>query len=863
MSARLVSMLILAAALVWEAPAFAEIPQALPKGGFALPNGWKITPVGKSIPTEDLILNLSPSPDGKVVVAQHGGFNPHGLVVIDAAKEEAVQRIGLKSSWLGLAWSNDGKRLFVSGGNAAGRTPTVAPIYVFGYADGKLTAMPQAEWRDDTVVAAKTYWSGVAHHPKKDLLYAANRGADPLAGTVAVFDTTSGKIVQRIRVQVSPYDLAFSPDGGRLYVSNWSSRSVSVIDTESGKVIQSIGTGMNPNDLEVSADGRLYVANGNENTVTVIDTKAMRAIETINVGLTSKAPEGATPNGLALDRKNNMLFVANADNNCIAAVSVAKAGQSQVLGFIPAGWYPSALHLTPAMKLYVGNSKGLSAHANPGGPHSPLAAKGPNTQSIKHIQKGSVNIVSVAKLKDDIKPWTRQVYENVPYTDDLLVRAKPSKEPSVIPNEVGVGSPIKHVIYVIKENRTYDQVFGDIAKGNGDSRITIFGENITPNQHALALEWVLFDNLYCDGEVSVDGHSWSNSAYATDFNEKIWPPNYGGHSNRPSAQAMVPASGQLWDLAAKKGLTYRSYGEYAARSSDGTAMEAAPGVGGLLGHVAPKFKLPGMRDTDNVREFIREFDEFEKNYDSTDASKRLPNYIVMSLPEDHTNGTRPGAFTPRAMVANHDHAIGMLVERVTHSKYWPETAIFLIEDDAQDGSDHVDARRTVALAISPYTKRGFVDSTLYTTSSMLRTMELLLGLPPMSQYDAAATPMYASFGTTANLAPYKALAPKIDVMEKNTQTAWGAKESMDRQGADVCVQRDYLEERERGGFGDAVAGAPVLVSEAVSIAPDSNASLKMMLSCQYADHGYPGRRCGGSPRVGDGRTRDLLQAGSE
>jgi YVTN family beta-propeller protein len=763
----------------------AQTPHKLPDGGFALPNGWKITPFGKAIPTGDLTLNLQPSPDGKVVVAQHGGFNPHGLVVIDTASEEAVQRIGLKSAWLGLAWSNDGHRLYVSGGNAnGGRASTIAPIYVFAYQDGRLSEKPLAEWRD-TLPTRQTYWSGLAHHPSKDLLYAANRGNDPLAGHISVFDTTNGRITATIPVGASPYDLVFSPKGDALYVSNWSSRSISVIDTAQNKVVAEIPVGINPNDMESGADGRLYVSNGNENTVTVIDTKERRAIETISVALTPRAPEGSTPNALALDKRSNILFVANADNNCVAVVNVATPGQSHVLGFIPAGWYPSALHLTPSGKLYIGNSKGLESHANPEGPHSPLAPAGPNTQSIKHIQKGTVNIISVTGLRGQIKQWTRQVYDNVPYSDDLLLRAKPAREPSIVPASVTAGSPIKHVIYVIKENRTYDQVFGDVARGNGDSRLAIFGAAVTPNHHALAEQWVLLDNLYCDGEVSVDGHSWSNSAYATDYNEKMWPAQYGGHSQTTLAAAYIPSAGHLWDLAARKGLTYRSYGEYASRSSDGTAMEAAPGVGGLVGHVAPKFKLAGMRDTDNVREFLRELEEYEKNFDSSNPATRLPNVIVMSLPEDHTVGTRPGGYTPRAMVANADYAVGRLVERVTKSKYWPETAIFMIEDDAQDGPDHVDARRTVGLIISPYTKRNFVDSTLYTTSSMLRTIELLLGLPPMTQYDAAAPPMYASFGTAPNLEGYTAVQPRIDVNEKNTALSWGAKQSLEMDLDDV------------------------------------------------------------------------------
>ena len=320
-------------------------------------------------------------------------------------------------------------------------------------------------------------------------------------------------------------------------------------------------------------------------------------------------------------------------------------------------------------------------------------------------------------------------------------------------------------------------MLGDVARGNGDARLTIFGKKVTPNHHALEEQFVLLDNLYCDGEVSVDGHSWSNSAYATDFNEKLWPPDYGRHSKAEESAAYVPSAGHLWDLARRKGLTYRSYGEYAERSSDGRTMQAAKGIDGLWGHVSPEFKAPGKRDPDNVAVFLREFDEYEKNFDSTEAGKRLPNFIVMSLGEDHTNGTRPGSFTPAAMVASNDQAIGQLVDRVSHSRYWAKTAIFIIEDDAQDGPDHVDARRTVGLVASPYARRGIVDSTLYTTSSFVRSIELLLGLPPMSQYDAAAMPLYASFAVEPDLKPYTLLAPEVDLNAKNTAESYGSRAS--------------------------------------------------------------------------------------
>jgi YVTN family beta-propeller protein len=763
--------------------AFAQqLPHATPNG-YELPNGWTLTPQGRSIPTEDMVLNVSVAPDRKAVVALHAGFNPHGLVVVDAKSEEAAQRIPLKSAWLGLAWAPNGKRLYVSGGNANGSTPTRAPIYIFDYQDGRLSAKPSGTL-EETIDTSELYWSGLMHHPSRPLLFAANRGTGAGPSNVVVFDTASGKLLQRIPVEVNPYALVLSDNGQTLYVSNWASDSVSVIDVATLRVIGRIPVGDNPNDMAISKDGRLFVSCSNDNSVVVIDTKTRQVIERISTALTPNSPEGSTPNALALDRDNQMLFVANADNNDVAVVRVNERAKSEVLGFIPVGWYPSALAIH-AGKLYVGNSKGVGSYSDIRGPHSPLPPGPEGNGSVKSLQKGSVEIVDLSQMKSNLRAWTKQVYDNTPYHDDQLVAAKASATASVIPHEVGAGSPIKHILYIIKENRTYDQVLGDLGKGNGDPRLTIFGEKVTPNHHAIARQFVLLDNLFCDGEVSVDGHSWSNSAYATDFNEKLWPVTYGGHSKAGESAAYIPGAGHMWDLAMKKGLTYRSYGEYATRASTGTTMEASPGVGGLLGHVAPKFKLPGMRDTDNAAEFLREFDEFERNYDSPNAAKRLPNFMVMSLPEDHTAGTTPGRNTPIAMVANNDYAVGMIVDRISHSRYWPETAIFIIEDDAQDGADHVDARRTTAYVISPYIKRRTVDSTLYTTSSMLRTMELLLGLPPMSQYDAAAHPMYAAFGDRPDLAPFVHVKPQVDVNEKNTLRAYGARRSMKMDFRDV------------------------------------------------------------------------------
>ncbi|HNZ17881.1 MAG TPA: bifunctional YncE family protein/alkaline phosphatase family protein [Candidatus Hydrogenedentes bacterium] len=753
-----------------------ELPGPSGKG-YILPNRWRITPVGKAIDTNDLLLNIELAPDGKAAVAVHGGYNAHGLVVIDTATGEAAQTINLPTAWVGLAWSPNGANLYVSGGNNKSRDGIRAPIYVFGYQDGRLTEKPVATFTED-IEPGRIFWSGLVHHPAQNLLYAANR----TNSYIVVFDTATGSVINRIPTELNPYELALTPDGATLYVSNWGSDSVSVIDTETGAVLRTIAVGDNPNDLALARDGRLFVCCANDNAVTVIDPERGRPTETIVTSLYPQAPEGSTPNALALDHTQNILYIANADNNNVCVVSVEEPGESTVLGFLPVGWYPSSVAVSAdGETLYVGNGKGVGhSSANPRGPHSPLPAGEGAQGTTKTLMRGAISIIDVPRHRRNLRKLTRQAYANCPYNDELLATARPDTKQTVIPREVGKASKhIKHVIYIIKENRTYDQVLGDLPQGNGDPRITLFGREVTPNQHAIVETFVLLDNLYCDAEVSVDGHQWSNAAYATDFTEKSWPASYGGKSDSPRSPAVIPGAGYLWDQCARKGLTYRSYGEFARRVSDGGIMEPADArLTSLHGHIAPNYLNWGARDYENAAEFIREFDEYEKNYDHPDPAKRLPNYIVMGLPEDHTKGTRPGDPTPRAAVASNDYALGLIVERVSHSKYWPEIAFFVIEDDAQDGADHVDARRTTGYVISPYIKRGTVDSTFYTTCSLLRTMELILGLQPMSQYDAAANAMFACFTDTPDLTPFNHIEPNIDLQEVNTKTAWGAEDSM-------------------------------------------------------------------------------------
>jgi phospholipase C len=371
--------------------------------------------------------------------------------------------------------------------------------------------------------------------------------------------------------------------------------------------------------------------------------------------------------------------------------------------------------------------------------------------------------------------WTADVLKCTPLRSDASV-AETRPEGNPIPDKPGQASPITHCIYIIKENRTYDQVFGDVPGGNGDPKLCLFPERVTPNLHKLAHEFVLLDNFYADAEVSAGGHEWSMGAYASDFVEKTWRLNYGHPKTKfpyPSEgifQIASPASGYLWDRAQAAGVSYRSYGEFVQNPAE-EGHPATTKLKALQGHFDPWFRGFDLNYPDSRRaeRFISELKRFEREGD-------MPRLQIVRLPNDHTHGVTAGARTPTALVADNDAALGQLVEAVTHSRFWMNTAIFVIEDDAQNGPDHVDAHRTEALVVSPYTRHGAVDSTLYSTTSMLRTIELILGLQPMTQFDAAAAPMFNSFQPQADPMPYAALPAKVDLGVKNTAQAWGGEE---------------------------------------------------------------------------------------
>ncbi len=744
------------------------------KDGFLLPNGWMLTPAGKHVTVTDLPLNVIPLADNKHALVATSGYNKHELSVIDLHAPKIVDTQTVRQSWFGLALLPETNTVVWSGGGAG-------MLHRFGLSGQKLTRAgpeePDITKLPKEVVGKMTgFRSGVAVDAKRGLFYSL----DINAGTIEALSLSDWSKVKSAKLGGRPYDVVLARTGPLLYVSDWAGRTVLALNPDDDfRIMNRIAVGEHPNQIAVHpTDNRLFVTCASSNSVCVIDTQRGHVTETIYTALFPKAPEGSTPDAVAVAPDGRTLYVANADNNCVAVIDIAKPSESQVKGFIPTGWYPTSVAVTPDGKhILIGVGKGNQTRANP----IPKDAK-PNKDGrlpfpyIGTTLSGSLSVVPVPDEKQLIT-YTTQVYRNCPYSDKLLTDA-PSKTKTAIPTKVGDPSPLKYVIYIIKENRTYDQVFGALKEGNGDPSLVMFGEEVTPNHHKLAREFVLLDNLYCNGQVSRDGHPWSTMAYHTDYIGRDWHLTYSrrkGVDDDAEGNLSKGPSGYLWDACARAGLSYRSYGEYGGRVSqpDGSfKMEGR--VPGLVGKMCPDYgydpKGHRLRDPDNVEVFLKEYRAFDKH-------GTMPRFIIMSLGEDHTTGTTPGTFTPRACVASNDLALGRLVEAVSKGKYWKETAIFVIEDDAQNGPDHVDAHRTVGLVVSPYTKRKHVDSTQYSTVSMIRTMELILGLPPLSQYDAAARPMFESFTDKADVTPYQHTPARIDLNAKNTAKSYGAERS--------------------------------------------------------------------------------------
>ncbi|MGA7991233.1 MAG: beta-propeller fold lactonase family protein [Thermoanaerobaculia bacterium] len=749
-----------------------SVPGKLPTGETLLPNGRLLTPAGTQTEVAPYPFALALTPDGRRVVVACTGADDQSLHLLDASTGKLLAKQPVKKAWLGLAISPDGRRVYLAG--AGGKNVLVQRLE----GDRFVALEPIPVLANDEPATLDATPSGLAASADGKSLWVARI----LLNDLVRIDVVSRAVASTVPVGQHPYRPVLSPDGALLAVANWGAASVSLVDAARGAVLATVKTADHPSDLAFSPDGRtLFVAQSNRNLIAAVDVAARSVVRQISVALgpdgpgtpsADALPDGSTPNALALSPDGKTLFVANADDDAVAVVNVGgDLAASRTVGFVPSGWYPAALALSQDGKtLWVANAKGAGSWSNAvGGPDPTKKGDGQAWKKTRTIP-GSVSRMRVPSAAA-LAAHTRRAYENRRPAARATASARGS---TIVPAAPGGTSPIKHVVYVIRENRTYDQVLGDLPLGNGDPSLVIFGSDVTPNAHALAGEFVLLDNLYCDAEVSADGHNWSMGAYATDFVEKVWPPNYGGKAfdyvfEGEDATAF-PTSGYLWDAAAKAGLTLRNYGEFVGVGAETkpTKLALSTGMeGALKDNTCPFYPGFDLDILDNTRVdiFLKEFRGFVKKME-------MPRLSILRLGNDHTAGTKAGERTPRAMVAENDVALGRLVEAISRSPFWRETAIFVIEDDAQNGSDHVDAHRTVGFVISPFTRRGgFVDSTMYSTVSMLRTMELILGLPPLSQHDSSATPMVNAFADTPDPTPFVHRETTIPFYEMNPDGA--------------------------------------------------------------------------------------------
>lgn len=734
---------------------FAQWPGKQEKSNqILLPNGWKLSPAGHSVQLGDLPLNMQLSASGKFLAITNNGQSTQSVQLIDPKTEKILDERVLSKSWYGLAFSRDEKHLYASGGNDNW-------ILDFQLKDNKLGASDTIKlgqiWPKGKIGPA-----GIAVNKTNSRLYTVTKEDS----TLYIINPSEKVLLKKVQLPAIAYSCLLSADESKLYISLWGAKGIAVVNLADEKITQVIPVGDHPNELLLNKKGNyLFVANASDNTVSVINTISGKVIETIATTLYATQLTGSTTNGLALSANEKTLYIANADNNCLAVFDVSKPGSSLSQGFIPVGWYPTSVK-TLGSKILVTNGKGNTSLPNPKGPqpvskvdnsdyHMGSTANS-RLQYIAGLFKGTLSFINQPK-PEQLKAYTQQVYANTPFTDKRTELADGEKG-NPVPRRMGEKSPIKHVFYIIKENRTYDQVLSDIPKGNGDSSLCLFGRRITPNQHALAEKYVLLDNFYVDAEVSADGHNWSMAAYATDVVEKTWPTSYGSRGGSTTFEGgrpvTYPKGGFIWDYCQRAGITYRSYGEFGAY--------AKANIKALQGHMCPNSPGFDMDITDQVRA-----DAWEHDFDSLLNAGGVPQFNTLRISNDHTSGQKVGKVSPQAAVADNDLAVGRIVDHLSRSPIWKESVVFILEDDAQNGPDHVDAHRSPAYVIGPYVKRNAAIHTMYSTSGFLRTMELILGLPPMSQYDAAAVPLFECFTSEPDLTPYTAIKPLINLDTRN------------------------------------------------------------------------------------------------
>jgi len=797
-------------------------------GALITPANQIVTPAGTQVELPGMRPQaLALSPDGKILVT--AGLT-HELVAVDPATGIILQRVPLPSgkvlepppltaaildadekaqlSYTGLKFSPDGARIYLANVSgdikifATGHDRKILPLFSI--------ALPPANApeRENEIPA------GLAISADGKKLYVTGN----LSNRLLELDAATGKLLQTWDVGVAPFDVVLA--GHKVYVSNWGGRrldngsltgpagrgtlvrvdarsiasegSVTVIDLrpKTAPIMppHEIVIGPHAGALALSPNGKFLVAaSAGNDLLSVIDTRGDEVVETLTARQTPGDPFGAQPDALAFDAAGKILFCANASQNAVAVFQFSPR-ETKMLGLIPAGWFPSALAFdVRGKKIYVTNLKNIGTKTE----KARLAdGLGFNTRQFD----GALSLIPVPST-GELAVFTQKALSNLryPLLAQARLPARPNRAPQPVPERAGEASVFKHVLYIIKENRTYDQVFGDVKEGNGDAALCSFGERVTPNEHKLVREFALLDNTYCSGILSADGHQWADSSIATEYVERSfagWPRSYpaGGFGDEGRDALAYSPAGFIWDNALAHGKTVRDFGEFTTTSkhwknpsqigkinftvawndfttgANAIKYTCEPDIAALQPFMETDWASWDLAVPDVLRaaKFIRRMKEFEQ----TDS---LPALTILWLPNDHTSGTKAGSPTPRAQVADNDLAMGQVVEAVSHSRFWKDTCILAVEDDPQNGWDHVNGYRTTAYVVSAYTKRHAVVGTQYNQTSLLRTMELMLGLPPMNQFDATATPMFDCFTNTPDFTAFTAVTNNVPLDEMNPE----------------------------------------------------------------------------------------------
>jgi DNA-binding beta-propeller fold protein YncE len=705
-----------------------------------------------------------------------------GLVLIDPFGGRVLSELSMKggTSMTGIALTPDGSRVLVTG---AGSTISVITFAADKLALARTIELPKPK------IGGEAYPCGISLSPNGRAWVCLSRSNE-----IAEIDLSVGKVLRQIEVDVAPFDIKVSSSGTTAVVSCWAKRqrsgkksapsggtevevdkrgigvggSVCLVDIPSGRVVARIPAGLQPSGIAVTRDGVAFAANANSDSVTVIDLAKRAKVRDIVVRPDNRLPFGSAPNALALSADERTLYVACGGNNAVAVLD-RRGSSLATKGFIPTGWYPGGI-VPVGPQIAILNIKGAGSR---------LDKRADGGRSVYSFL-GSVSMVD-SPGDSDLKAYTATVMRDVEagnILENLRRISRQARTPVPVPARLGDPSVFEHVVYIIKENRTYDQVFGDLRQGDGDPKLVMYGREVTPNHHALAEQFALLDNYYCNGVNSADGHAWAVEGNASSYLER----SFGGFARSYpfGDDPLTPSSsGFLWDNVLGHGLSFRNYGEfdYATPVPKGTWIEVywdnqakrgkfsfKPNIGveRLRGYSCPGYPGWNMGIPDQVRA-----DVFLKDFAAIEKRGRFANLTIIYLPQDHTSGTSPGVPTPRAHVADNDLALGRIVEAITKSRFWPKTCIFVNEDDPQDGFDHVDGHRSLCLVVSPYTKRGAVVSNFYNQTSVLVTLQRMLGIPPMNQMDGRAPLMRACFQAKADLRPFAHVPNRVPLDELN------------------------------------------------------------------------------------------------